>query len=205
MTPKIREILTASTAADRETATRAVEANGLCALPAAREALAQLKADSSARPDLQRLVNRLAATVADVRLGKDSAKPNPGMQRCIDEFRGKPLEPAALADFLATAARSLPEGVAGVDTILERDGDDTGIRLEVTLVKAPTPLQRNASGWWSYDQQVNVDQSGVHGIMGSSLGLSAAKWDGFTLHLQRALESVPEKSISSRAKIMAEK
>jgi hypothetical protein len=202
--PKVQAILTAPTVSERRKALDAVAALGLAALPAVRETLAGLKADHPARADLQHLAGRLAFSVNEIKLGEGSVKPGKDLQQRLAALQGKPLEPAAMVDLLLTIARSRPEGVAGLEMGLEREGDDTGVDVTVTLV-AEKVLAGGTPQGWQTAHFIRVGRKIISSSTGGGSlehGTSEKHWREFSKGLQKAIETAPDKSVSGRVSIV---
>src|SRR5439155_16983578 len=71
--PLLQALRTATTAGERQAARRAIEALGLAALPAVKDALATAKAGDPAAAELRTLMTRLAAVVTDLEVADSPA------------------------------------------------------------------------------------------------------------------------------------
>jgi hypothetical protein len=206
--PMLDAILTAAGAKERQEAIQAVGALGLPALPAVKELLATTKADHSAHADLEQLAARLACTVDEIAWAENSAKPTKELQQRLDVLKGKPLRANALVDLLLAVPRSRPEGVAGIEIALEREGDDTGITLTVRLLSQPISTGDLQKGWCTHEsfradgfrtRNTSGRTSYEHGL------LSEDAWKSFRDSLTEALGSSPDKYVSARMSIVRER
>jgi hypothetical protein len=200
----LQALMNAANAGERREARLAIEELGSCALPAAAELLARTSANHPAHSELGICVSRLACVVRDVKLGKRSAVPDNDLRARIDSLRGKPLDAKALIDLYVAVLNPLPEGVRGIDVIVEREDDLSGISLDLTLVKGPRPTVPKALPW-SYEQSISDGTQGIHGVQGGciyELGVSGAALDEYSRHLQKLFDGPPRTSISARAKIV---
>jgi len=205
--PFLQALMHAPTDAERQKARRIIEAAGLPALPAAKELLAKTKQDHAAYAELQKAVNRLACVVDEIKLGKNSAEPSKEFKEKMDAMKDKPLEMKELIDLYVSVVKSLPAGVSGIEVTIEREGDSTGMVLEVTLVKGKVagPV---LGLWWRHDESISTDGQGAHGVQGHSNNdgaLSGGCLEEYTRFLQRELDRGPEKSILARACLVRDK
>jgi hypothetical protein len=205
--PLLQALLYAPNDAQRQQARQLIEVAGLPALPAAKELLAKISKDHPAFAELQKAVNRLACVVGEVKLGKDSAEPSKEFKEKMEALKDRPLEMRELIDLYVSVVKALPPGVSGVDISMEREGDDTGIVMEITLVKGKVagPV---LGLWWKHDEWINTDGQGTHGVLGhcnNDLAVSGDTLDEYTRSLQREFDRGPEKSILARSCLYREK
>jgi hypothetical protein len=104
---------------------------------------------------------------------------------------------------LLMVTKELPAGCTGIKLAIEREGDDTGAVLEVTLtagkVGAGIP-----NGWYWFESTTIDGQvsSGPQGFCSWELGMSEENWREFTRRLKSTLETSPEQYWSVRVGII---
>lgn len=197
--PLLQKVRDGKTAEARQAALQTVESLGLPALPALKEFLAGLKPGDPARDDVSALARRLAFIVADVTITEHSVKPTKDIQKRLDALKGKPVEPNAIVGLLASVLRALPSGMAGIEVFVEREGDDTGASVTVTLV----PEERRPNdeqGRWEASEGVVIGKKNVHyhGYGGARRG-SEEHWREYVKYFRKALDSPAEQRVLIRA------
>jgi hypothetical protein len=202
--PKLEALLAASSDADRQQALKAIEHLGLPALPAARELLAGMKPEHAAHDHLRKFVAGMAGIVNEVGLSNGSAQPDKKTLAILQVMKGHPLDVTALARFAMAVTKPLPPGVAGVILLIEREGDDSGVNVTVSLSKGEPQ-----SDSFSFGESVRVGQQSLLGAGGGfswdHYGSGAEHWDDFKKALQKAFDLGPDKTVTARFRIERQK
>jgi hypothetical protein len=195
--PLLDEVRAAKTHDERRHALKTLDALGLPALPAVREALADLPADHRARADLAALATHLAFRIHEVRFTHDSPEPGEKLRDRFTAFRNKNLSDQDFLDLLVGVVQEFPADAQGVRIAFERPGDDSGASLLVTLL---TGQQKGYN--WRSDQQIFIDNKRIHHSRDSTdkIGFALTKpekeWAEFAKKLKDALQSAAGKDIS---------
>jgi len=193
--PRLDALVAATNDQERQKAVAAIEQLGLPALPAAREFLETTKPDHPAQIELRKMVLRLACVVREIEFSRFSAQPEKETQETLVSFKGKPLDISGLARLALKITDPLPKGVEGFVVEIDREGDDSGVVLKVTLVKGD-----RRRGTFNTGESVRVEGRFVMGV-GSSFSRGHAIWQDFKSALQKAFDLGPEKNVFGRASI----
>jgi hypothetical protein len=193
--PGLDALVAAANDQERQKAVAAIEKLGLPALPAAREFLATTTPDHPAHTELKKMALQLACVVREIEYSRFSARPEKETQETLESFKGKPLDVSGLARLALKITDPLPKGVEGFVVEVDREGDDSGIVLKVTLVKGDR--QR---GTFNTGESVRV--TGRFAMsQGSSFSRGFAIWQDFQSALQKAFDLGPERNVFGRASI----
>jgi hypothetical protein len=139
-------------AAKRAAAVTAIEAKGLPAVPALREAWKTLAKDAPGRADLESLVRRLALVVADVEIDGDATLAGDAFKSALDAAKGKPISGAMWWDLYAKFSTSAPDGATTQLALsAERDGAERGVLLRATLTKTKPGIGTQDEGDASFE------------------------------------------------------
>jgi hypothetical protein len=202
--PLLNKLLAATTAKERREAGKPVLALGLPGLPAVREQLAALPADHPARADVQDLATRLALIVDEVRFAERSAAPTKEFRQQVEALRGQPLTADGVVDLLLTTAKDLPSGATGIQLAIEREGDDTGVTLTVTLTVKKVRQGGSQKGW-DFGHDVAIDGNSLGNTSGFASwehGVTRGCWQDFAASLNKALRAGPAQCLSVRVSIV---
>lgn len=149
--PKIaRPLIDAWLAADdaaRPLAEAAILAAGLPILPRLASARDALPDASPRREALDRVVRRVAMIVREVVWSPSGPRPNASLTAYVDAIRGKPVTGRWITGLWRQVAIDTPEGATGIDLMLTRLGDGTGVVLVLEL-PTETYAWRGGSGGW---------------------------------------------------------
>jgi hypothetical protein len=204
--PVLQAVLETRTPAERRAAIAMLERQGLPALAPLQNWLTRKGSDHPARADLQQAVSRLAFSVDEIVFGEKSVTPDKALRARIDALKGKPLETKAVTALLLAVTRSLPEGVDGIEVDIEREGNDTGVKLSITLVPAKAKRAQEP-GWWWNCTSVRVGDGDTYGATGRTAwdhGKTEAAWQEFESHLARALLAPPDQAVSALVRVVAD-
>jgi hypothetical protein len=202
--PVLQAVLETRTPAERREAIAALERQGLPAFAPLRDWLDRKGADHPARAELQQALARLAFSVDEIVFGEKSVTPDKALRARIDALKGKPLDAKAVSALLVAVTESLPEGVDGIEIRIEREGDDTGVKISITLV--PTKAKRDKKPtWWSYSESVCVKRTlGCSGSMAWDVGRTEGGWREFESQLAKALLAPPDQTVSALVRVVAD-
>jgi hypothetical protein len=105
---------------------------------------------------------------------------------------------------LLLTVRQLPAGVSGVKLAIEREGDDTGVVLEVTLATSKAHQGGNEKSWATFES-IAIGEKIVSNSSGGCTwehGMSKESWQDFATRLKGTLDALPEQSRSARVGII---
>ena len=139
ISPLLKTLVEASSGQAQGDASRAVERLGLGALPHVSKELASLPKDHPARDSLSKLANRLACIVSEVRFSDDSVGRPDDMRKLAEALMNQPLSEKAIVELVVAMYKLVPAESGGLLIALDRDGDDTGIQLEIRLMPRRDP------------------------------------------------------------------
>jgi hypothetical protein len=147
---------------------------------------------------LDDLAKRLACTVAEVALAKESLQPDAKLAARLKALEGKPLTPEGFLELVGSLVNDLPKGVRTIRCTAERDDDGSGVTLRLDLVsaersrqkQAPKPGTERPTGW-NYREHVTLADRVIHGPIGWAL-----QWTGSNLEqsLSAAFGAAPNQS-----------
>jgi hypothetical protein len=193
--------LTAAVKSDtgRAKALADLEALGLPALPAVNTLFASLPKDHPARTDVQHLAARLRTRVQEVAFAPDSLTPTPEIRRKVEGWRGRRIVPAELQEDLRGMLDQLPDDAYGVEIAVEHPGDETGTTVVLTLFAKRSLSFRGPGKHWQTHERVVLDGKVIcNRIFGAEEQIQADNMTQFSAALQKALDAVPNQSISAR-------
>jgi hypothetical protein len=207
-----RDLELAATTPDPALRTRALvalSARGLPVVAALRLGLGGVAADAPGRADLEALVHRLALTVAIVELAKDAPAPDAALRALLDSKVGHPLSGELYTSILLHVAQHMPAGAAGIRLVALREDPALGVRLEVELVKDPSPASGSQTGWEQGLDEVRVGQrlmQGGGGFFAWDHGREAKAWTDMTESIDRMLaKGTPDDAIAVRGHLVGTK
>jgi hypothetical protein len=204
MRPLLKNLEIAASPEEQTEAEKPLLALGSRALPNIRERLVILKPDQPGYAHIKELAAKMACIVDDIQFSKESATPTKDFRKQVDALRGKPLNHGQVAELLRTFASALPAGVTGIKMSIDREGDDTGVSLAVTLTTKKVAQQGTQKGWDTFER-ISVNGRNTHNSFGFcswDYGLSQEYWQEFATQLRKALEAPPEQSFSVRVGII---
>jgi len=185
-------------------AIRAIEALGLGALPAVKARLAGLAENHPARLPLATLAANLANVIREVVITPDSVAPDRATRKYVESFEGKMLTSPMMVEALFHILRKTPRGATGVKIRADRDGDDTGVVLSLSLSKTQESENCYHQVCWVTAELVAVDTEARY--------RSYEDWDNtdvpsekdytqFTETLDEALAAAPDRTLTLRVSI----
>ena len=203
--PLLKTLVESSSAQSQRDAGAAVERLGLGALPPIRKELASLPKDHPAKERLSKLASRLACIVSDIRFSDDSVARPDKMRKAAAPLKNQPLSAKTFVNLVIAVHKLVPAESGGMVIALDRDGDDTGIQLEIRVLPRRDPLDGGAVHL-RRQEEVVVDGQELLSSMSAMVGLGqetpsawkSAAWKGLVSSLQQALEAPPEKQFQVR-------
>ena len=206
--PLLKTLLESPSAQSRRDASAAVERLGLGTLPRVSKELASLRKDHPAREGLSRLVNRLACIVSEVRFSDDSVARPDNMRKATEALKNQPLSEKAFIELLVAIHKLVPAESGGMVIALDRDGDNTGIQLEIRLLPRQDPAEGGAVHLRRHEEVV-VDGRELLNSMSVTVGIEqetpsewdAVVWKKLVSSLQEALAAPPEKQFQVRVEV----
>ena len=137
--PLLKTLVESSSAEAQRDASGAVERLGLGALPRVTKELATLPKEHPARASLSKLASRLACIVDDIRFSDDSIARPDAMRKAAETLKNRPISEKAFVELVVTIHKLVPAESGGMVIALDRDGDDTGIQLEIRVLPRRDP------------------------------------------------------------------
>jgi hypothetical protein len=131
----------------REAAETAIVEAGLGMLPALRVARDALKPGAPQQRSLDRLLQRVAMIVREVRWSEKGPRPNESLSGYADGAKGQPMTGEWLTELWRVVALDAPEGATGVDFRMTRPSDGTGVAILLELTTDTTPWGGGDGGW----------------------------------------------------------
>jgi hypothetical protein len=203
--PLLERFLAAEDDASRAAAAAEVERRGLGALPALVARVRALPDDAPRRRDLEALGGRMASTVAEVLVTKDSVAPGEALATALAEVKDRPFSGAAFVRLLVTALRTPPEGAVGIRIRVARPEDLSGAVLSVTLLREPLRgWGRHEPGWFQLstsgpDLRVgDVRRGGSSGGMSPDYALKPETWKDAAAEIDEAFRAAPGLPVTLR-------
>ena len=209
MAPHLRILVESPSVEAERDAARAIECLGLGALPRVAKELASLPKDHPARERLSRLVSRLACIVSDIRFSDDSIARPDAMRKAAKPLKNQPLSEKAFVELLLAIHKLVPSESGGMAIALDRDGDNTGIQLEIRVLPRNDPPEGGAVHLRRREEVV-VDGQELLSGGATTVGFggqetqtewNSAEWNGLVRFLRRALEAPHDKQFQVRAKV----
>jgi hypothetical protein len=202
-------IKSSSSAKAQRDASEAVERLGLGALPRVTKELASLPQDYAANERLSKLASRLACIVDDIRFSDDSVARPDTMRKAAEPLKNQPLSEKAFIEFLIAIHKLVPAESGGMVIALDRDGDDSGIQLEIRVLPRRDPAEGGAVHLRRHEE-VLVDGHELLSRMSAAVGFgghetpsewNSAEWKSLMSSLQKALAAPPEKQFQVRVEV----
>jgi hypothetical protein len=206
--PLLKTLVESSSAQSQGEARSAVERLGLGALPRVRKEMASLPKDDPAREALTKLANRLACIVGEVRFSDDSVARPDNMLEAAERLKNQPLSETAFIQLVVASHKLVPAESGGLVIALDRDGDDTGIQLEIRVLPRRDPVKGGAVHLRRREEVV-VDGRELLSSMSTMVGLGqetrsewdSADWKMLVPALHEALTTPPEKQFQVRVEV----
>jgi hypothetical protein len=196
----VLRLLAAPAPSDRVELALAIERLGLPALRVVRDAVQTSGAEVSGSTELRRLAARLAFIAEPVALEAPHYWVTAALKQRVDDLRCRPLEVEAIRVLLVTALHDLGEEQNGVTLTIEREGDDAGAEVVLTLA-GRNAFSGDPHAGWDITERVRIDSHTVHASTTSSSpeqGRSPEQWTSLADVVARALQSAPDSYVSIR-------
>jgi hypothetical protein len=208
ITPLIKTLIDSPSAEAQREASDALEHLGLGALPRVTRKLAALPKDHASRERLSKLTCRLACIVEEVRFSDDSVARPAAMRKAAEELKNQPLSEKAFVELLIAIHKLVPANAGGMVIALDRDGDDTGIQLEIRVLPRRDP-EAGGAVHLRRREEVVVDGRQLLSSGSASVGIGqktqtkwdSADWKDLVSSLEQALAAPPEKQFQVRAEV----
>jgi hypothetical protein len=204
--PLLQRFETAKSEEDRQAAARPILQLGLPALPAVLRESRVVPSDHLASVALKALAAQMACIVDEVQFSKESVAPTDDFRARVKRLQGQPLTPDKVVDLLLTVTKALPPGVTGIRLSIDREGDDTGFTLAVTLTKKKAQQEGTQKGW-SFFEMITVAGENTWSTSGGCSwehGMTEDNWRSFGKQLQKTFALPPEQSIAIGVGIVQE-
>lgn len=203
----VDRVLAAADDAQREITAASVEALGPGALPALVDRLEALAPDAPARSVLARAASRLASTITDVIVTKDSVPPDDALAKLLDEVKGKPFGKDVFTRLVLHTTNAGPSAAAGLRLRAARRDGLAGVTLAVTLVKEPAQSIGGGPGWGTSGPNLRVGEQasgGSSGTMAFDYGQKADTWREDGERVEEAFASPPRTPVVVRFSVIRE-
>jgi hypothetical protein len=208
VTPSLKTVVGPSAAEAQRDAATVVERLGLGALPRVSKELVSLPKDHPARHRLSKLAGRLACIVGEVRFSDDSVARPDAMRKAAESLKNRPLSEEAFVELLVAIQRHAPEVSGGIVVALDRDGDGTGIQLEIRVLPRCDPAE-GESVHLRRTQEVAVDGHELLCSTSATVGIgkeTPSEWDSgdwkeLRSSLRNAMEAPPDKQFQVRVEV----
>jgi hypothetical protein len=208
LAPLLKPLVESTSLPSQRDAGVAVERLGPGALPRVKKELASLPKDHRAYQALSKLAQRLACIVSDVRFSEDSVARPDTMRKAAERLKNRPLSEQAFVELLVDTHQRVPAGSGGIVITLDRDGDDTGIQLEIRVLPRRDPPKGGAVHLRRYEEVV-VDGHQVLSSESATVGLGretpskwdSAEWKSLVSALQEAFTAPPEQPFQVRVEV----
>lgn len=170
--------------------------------------LASLPKNHPARKALSKLANRLACIVSDVRFSDDSVGRFDAMHEAAESLKNQPLTEKAFVELLVAIHKLVPAESGGMVIALDRDGDGTGIQLEIRVLPRRDPAKGGAVHL-RRDEEVVVDGRELLNSMSVTVGIGqetraewdSAEWKTLVSALQKVLATQSRKQFQVRVEV----
>jgi hypothetical protein len=174
----------------RAAARAEIEARGPGAVDAILTALESTPATAPGRRDLETLVNRLALTITQVTIAKDSAVPGARLQAALEALRGRRFDEATWGEALDAFLDAPPSGAPGIRLFAERERAGGGVVLRVAFLPAAARAG-GAPGWVGLTPRTRRgDTSTGFGQAAVSRAFGRSGCTVFALGIDAALEGI---------------
>jgi hypothetical protein len=188
-----------------------IERLGLPSLERIRTRLNNLKEDDPARKLLERVASRIACTVVATQFSDDSVAKPAQMLAKVDALKGKPMSADDCVEMLLAITKFVPANASGLCVAIDRDGDDTGMGLEIRLLPRSDP-RPGESVHLRREEVIRLDGNHFHSSGSATAGISSDDsvpydWSRkdlahFARQLKAALESPSDKQLQVRILIV---
>jgi hypothetical protein len=182
---------------------REIEKLGAGALAGTLDRLKSLDPHSPHRPAFDRLARRLASSVVEIQVGEKSLKPDDAIKSKLESFKGKPLDPSALAEVLGSLATDLRPPAYGVKFFVSRAAGEAGTTLRVDIIDKSRAISLgkwvNRAGAQADEKpyfQTTIDVAGARN--------GGSRWESGPLDesvIRQAFERVPLASPSDKVEV----
>jgi hypothetical protein len=208
--PLLAAIVAAPISDEAKKAIAHIERIGLPALQHLRTRIKNLKTDEPAHKMLEAVASRIACTVAATQFSDDSVvKPGEILAKA-EALKGKPMSADDFVELLLVITKVVPASASGLCLAIDRDGDDTGMQLEIRLL-----LGKDAGPGESVhlrrEETIRLGGNHFRSSMGASAGIgsddstpfawSRKDLNDFAQQLKAALESPSDKQLQVRISI----
>jgi hypothetical protein len=208
--PWMAAIIAAPMSDDATRAVARIERLGLASLVHLRARIKDLKEDDPARKSLEAVASRIACTVATAQFSDDSVAKPPEILAKAASLKGKPLSADDCVEMLLAITKFVPAQASGLCVAIDRDGDDTGMHLEIRILPPDDP-RPGESVHLRRDEIIRVGGDHFHSSGSAAAGISsddAVPYDWsrkdlehFARQLKVALESPSDRRLQVRISI----
>ena len=185
---------------------------GLGALAPVEAALALLPADHPARGDLEAVARDLAFTVREAAADPAGLPVPDSVQVLLDRMRGRLLSAEDMTGLVSRALKDLPEAARGIEILLDRPEDRTGVALRIALLPAASkpgsgmtpppggwPRESSPRGWSDWVSVIRAGEPLECSVdsSGDSL-LAPGGWSGLGTALAEGMKAGPGEPLEVR-------
>jgi len=209
--PLLAAIVAAPLSNDAKKAIARIERLGLPSLVHLRTRIDSLKKDEPERKSLEAVASRIACTVAAVQFGDNSVAKPPEIMARAKLLNGILLSADDFVEMVLAITKFVPANASGLCVAIDRDGDDTGMQLEIRLLPRNDP-KPGESLHLRREEIIRLGGDHFHSGGSATAGISSDDsvpydWsrqdlNRFARHLKAALESPSDKQLQVRISIV---
>jgi hypothetical protein len=205
--PLLAAIVAAPNSDDARKAIARIERLGLPSLEHLRTRIKSIDENEASRKSLEAVASRIACTVASTRLSDNSVASPAEILAIAKSLKGKPISAEDFVEMLLAITKFVPANASGLSVAIDRDGDDTGMQLEIRLLARNDPKP----GQSVHLRRVEIIRLGgdhFHSGLSATAGISSDDsvpydWsrkdlNHFARQLKAALESPSDKQLQVR-------
>jgi hypothetical protein len=208
--PLLAAIVTAPMSSDAKNAIARIERLGLPSLEHLRRQIKNFKEEEPARKSLEAVASRIACTVAVVQFSDDSVAKPAEILKIVESLKNKPLSADSFVEAMLAVSKLVPANAGGLCLAIDRDGDDTGMQLEIRVLPRNNP-KTGESLHLRREETIRIGGAHFHHSLGASAGIgsdagtpmawSRKNLDSFATQLKAALESPSNTQLQVRLSI----
>ena len=137
-----------------------------------RNQIKSFKEDEPARKLLQVVASRIACTVVAAQFSDDSVAKPAEILAIANSLKSKPLSADDFVETVLAITKLVPANASGLCVAIDRDGDDTGMQLEIRLLPRNDP-KPGESVHLGREEIIRVGGDHLHSSMGASAGIGS--------------------------------
>jgi hypothetical protein len=174
-----------------------IEALGLGAMPAVREAIQAFPKNDPRESALNSLARRLSCRVDQVEVLPANFQPEGALKSALVALKGNALTSESFIRVLIAFATTQPPGIRGMKLFAARGDDFTGVAIRLQMIAG----KHTDDSVWDIQERVTAGDEGLLGTFGEAFAERLQKpegWDDLTQSLNAALKTSPETPLEVR-------